>query len=78
MAFLDAVEEKMNEKRFDDCDLVWACLRYCEGKHHIDPTFVNGVWEFMRARGTITDGQRSAILRFIQRERIDVGKWTKD
>jgi len=68
----------MKGKKFDDCDLVWACFRYIEGKHHIDPTFINGVWQFMVARGHITQGQKEAILKFIKREKIDVAKWSED
>jgi hypothetical protein len=62
-------------KHFDDVELVWACKSYCEGKHHIDSSFIEGVWQFLVARDKITEKQRDAVIRFVKREKIDVEKW---
>ena len=60
---------------FDDVDLVWAAMKYCEGKHHLNEEFFKGVWEFLVAWGRITDKQRQAVKKFIRRNRIDVEVW---
>lgn len=61
---------------FDDVDLVWAAMKYCEGKHHLNGDFFKSVWDFMVASGNITMKQRKAVIKFIKRHNIDIEAWS--
>jgi len=67
----------MKKRQYDDSELVWACLKFIEGKHHINGSFIISVWNFLVKVGTITERQRECVKRFVKKHKIDVEKWSK-
>jgi|GEM_PF-3270407 len=63
---------------FEDSEIMWACVRYCEGKDQLNEEFFKGVWNYFIFRNNISDKQREAVLKFIKKEKIDVKKWSND
>lgn len=61
--------------KYDDADIVWACIRYCEGKYHLKDDFFWGLWSYLSSYSALTEKQRNVVEKFIRRERIDVEKW---